>query len=133
MFYADDRYKQTLNQTTTEKSKTKRITLRISPKTQRQIENFRVKHDLIGNDQYVIQWIIEFASVFEEIADMGKKDPNIIFALKKQTDKRKIIDFLYDNCDRVELEVIKDACQEIMDILDEHELRRNNQKLRRRE
>lgn len=129
MFDADDRYKQTLNQITTEKSK--RITLRMSPKTQRQIENFRVKHDLIGNDQYVIKWIIEFVSLMEEYIDRGKKDPNFIAGLKNETNLQKHIDFIYDNCDRNESEVIRDAAQANIDRWDDYELRRKNQQLRR--
>lgn len=130
MFDAYDRYKQKQNKNNQfyESKRTgekhKRLHISLSPKTQRQIEDFRVKHDLTGNDQYVIENIIEFVAAFNEIADMRKKDPSFIFALKKQTNKRKYIDFIYDNCDREEAEVIRDAAQDVLDIFDRNELRR---------
>lgn len=136
MFDADDRYKQRMDRIkdiiTKSSSKTIRVNLSIDPYYQKKIEDFRVKFDINGNTQRVIMGIIEFWSVFDEFTAMGKKDPNFITELKNETNLQKHIDFIYDNCDRNESEVIRDAAQANIDRWDDYELRRKNQQLRRR-
>lgn len=135
MFDADDRYKQKQNNQIYVGKRTGekylRLHISLSPETQRHIETFRIKLDLTGTDQYVIQQIIAFAAAVEEMRAMAKKDPSFIAELRYETDLRQLVDFIYDKCDRNETEVLKDACQVNIDRWDDYELRRQNQQLRR--